>query len=443
MLKALGELVWGWPLMGLILFVGGLYTVLLRGIQFRKLGTAFRLIGKSDGSNGITPYGALCTALAATIGTGNIVGVATALSIGGPGALFWMLLAAFLGMATQYAEAFLAHKYRKIGPMGRYGGPYLYMEKGLKCPILAKSYALIGAAAGLLGVGTMTQMNSITNGIESLSRSSTTIGGYPSCVVISGIAVCLLAAPVLLGGGKRITVVCETLVPLMSLLYLFCAGLILLRHGNQIPSAISLIFRSAFSPEAAFGAAGGVGISTVLRMGIGRGIFTNEAGLGTTSIAAASASSENPHHQGLISMTGTFIDTIVICTITGLTLVVTGAWDRPLEGGALTVFAWKKGLPWSEDLSAYLLTLCLVFFAFATIIGWSFYAESCLLYLTKGRGLFFYRIAYLGALALGPFFSVSAVWELADILNAMMAVPNLTALLFLQKDIRKEQKNYG
>lgn len=428
-LQKIGEFVWGWPLLLLFLGVGAVYTVRLRGIQFRYLGTALRSIFKTDAEGGVTPFAALCTALAATIGTGNIVGVATALAVGGPGALLWMLLAAALGMATQYAECFLAAKYRSSDG---FGGPFVYMERGLGKKGLAKTYAVIGAAAGILGVGTVTQVNSITSAVDSFFCSAPAFGEYSWATVISGAIVAVASALVLLGGVKRISKVCEMLVPFMSAIYIFVCIILLVCCYERIPAAVCLIIKSAFLPKATLGAAVGISLKAAVRMGVGRGVFTNEAGLGTSAIAAASAQSKDPVRQGLVSMTGTFIDTIVICTMTGLCLVVTGAWNMPLQGVDITNYAWGNGLPWSEGFSSFLLMISLIFFAFATIIGWNFYAERCLAYLSGSKYVALYRCFYLLAIAIAPYYSVQAAWEAADILNAMLALPNLFALILLQ-----------
>ena len=439
-LGRLSEAVWGWPLMILFIGVGLLFTVRLRGLQLLQLPRAFSCIRRRGEGSGITPYAALCTALAATIGTGNIVGVATAISTGGPGALFWMLLAAFLGMATQYAEGFLAAKYRL---KRNYGGPFSYIEGGLgkKWRWLAVLYAVIGAVVGLLGVGTVTQVTSITSAVE----------GYFHCervfhlaqrelsleVVITGAMITLAAAAVLLGGVKRITKVCESLVPLMSALYVIFSLVLLIRYRSRIPDAAVLILKSAFTPRAVLGACAGVSMKAAMRMGIGRGVFTNEAGLGTSAIAAGASNEKNPVYQGLVSMTGTFIDTILICTLTGLCLVVTGAWNKGFEGVAITDYAWRAGLPWPEKLSSFVLMISLIFFAFATIIGWNFYAEACLRYITKenSKTRKIYRVAYLAVIAVAPYLTVDAAWQMADILNGIMAIPNLLALILLQNDV--------
>ena len=453
MLERIGAAIWGWPTMLLFVGTGMIFTVRLRGVQITKLGRALRSVVKKEaGADGISSYAALCTSLAATIGTGNIVGVATALCAGGPGALFWMLVAAVFGMATQYAEGYLAVKYR-VRQNGQWlGGPFLYIERGLgeKWRWLAVTFAVTGVGAGILGVGTVTQVNSITAAVENFfdagkTRLAFMLGAhaYTWPVVISGAVVTVAAGLVLLGGVKRISRVCELLVPLMSAVYVLLSLFVLLRFAGRIPAAVGLIVRSALSPRAALGAAAGITLKNALRMGIGRGVFTNEAGLGTTPIAAAAARSSDPVRQGLIAMTGTFIDTIFICTMTGLCLVVTGAWQQAgLVGVQVTDFAWHTALPLSASTSSFCLMACLCFFAFSTIVGWNFYAEQCLRYLTGGResAVRLYRFFYILAVAIGPYLTVSAAWEVADILNALLAFPNLTALLLLQRDVARPDK---
>lgn len=436
------DLAWGIPTITAFLGVGLLYSVRLRFLQVRRLPEALRSIFRRDQSGGVSPYGALCTSLAATIGTGNIVGVATAVCAGGPGALFWMMVAAFFGMATQYAEAYLAVKARRNGE--HFGGPFYYIEHLRFGKPLAVAFALMGAAAGLLGVGTLTQVNSITSALEGFFSSPALFSIHGRAIgtatVLGGLIVTVTASVVLLGGVKRIAGACELIVPLMSALYLGLSFVILLRFGAKIPAAFGTILRGAFCPRAVLGAGCGIGVKAVMRMGIGRGVFTNEAGLGTTPITAALSSDDDPQRQGLVSMTGTFIDTIVICSITGLCLVVTDAWRLPLEGGAITDAAWRAALPFPESLSSFLLMLCLIFFAFSTIIGWNVYAETCLRYLTGGRGQRAYRMLYLAMVAVGPYISVRAAWESADILNALMALPNLAALVFLSARVTYDAK---
>lgn len=355
LLARVGEAVWGWPMMALFLGTGIWYMLRLRGLPLRRLGQALRAIFRGgESADGISPYAALCTALAATIGTGNIVGVATALAAGGPGALLWMMAAALFGMATQYAEGYLAVRYRRRQGGKWLGGPFCYIEQGLGWRWLAVTFAVVGAAVGLLGVGTVAQVNSITTAVEGffdpLKRSvAMTAGGNAvtwAAVIAGGLTV-LFSGMVLLGGADRISRVCSLVVPLMSAVYVLCSVLILVRCRAQIPAALRLIAVSAFSPRAAAGAAGGLTMRRILRMGIGRGVFTNEAGLGSTPIAAACSSNEDPVRQGLVTMTGTFLDTIVICSLTGLCLVVTGAWCVPgLAGFRITEQAWRAALPW-------------------------------------------------------------------------------------------------
>ena len=441
-LDLLSKSMWSTPMLLFFLVSGGIFTLRFRGIQLRGLGQGLRSIFCKDREEGMSAYSALCTALGATIGTGNIVGVATAISAGGPGAVFWMLIAGFLGMATQFAEGFLAVRYGKNPPpSSAVVGPFSYMELGLGKRWMGKLYAGITLAAGLLGVGTVTQISSITQAIDGMFPAPPMWLGLSLPVVLATALICLCAAAVIFGGAKRIGTVCQTLVPLMSGLFLLCSVLLLFRHRGGIPSALGLILKGAFSPKAIMGAGAGIGLRQVMRMGISRGVLTNEAGMGTAAIAAGASNVTDPMRQGLISMSATFIDTLVICSISGLCLVVTGAWRMPLEGGALTAFAWTVGLPWKGEISVFLLNMSLVFFAFATVIGWCFYAERCLIYLTGGKGLKLYRLGYILVLSVGAFLSVDGAFYLADILNGAMALPNLISLLLLQEEVVKEVRN--
>ena len=428
--EKLSDKIWSWPLLLLFIFVGAFLTFRLRAVQIFGIGRAFRSISSKRNGSAVSSYSALCTALAATIGTGNIVGVATAIGTGGPGALFWMLLAAFLGMGTQFVEGFLAVRYG--------GGPYIYMEKGLRSKNFARIYAFITSMAGILGVGTITQMNSISVAVDQLFPGKPVCMGCSVWVLIFTGGVFILSSAVILGGSGRIAKVCSYLVPLMSGIFLFCSVFLVLRNLECLPYAVRLIMKGAFQPQAIMGAGAGIGVKEVLRMGVGRGVFTNEAGMGTAAIAAASSGETCPYTQGLISMSATFIDTLIICTLSGLSLIVTDVWNAPLMGGELTTYAWEIGLPWNGNLSEILLNLCLIFFAFATILGWGFYAEQCFCYLSKGRGLKLYRVLYLSALLVAPFFSVNGVFYLADILNGLMAMPNLVAVLLLHEEAVKE-----
>ena len=386
--------VWGWTLIVLILAAGLWLTVRTGFVQVKHLGKALKFMIKNEeeGEGEVTSFGALCTALSATIGTGNIVGVATAICLGGPGALFWMLVAAFFGMATKYSEGFLAVRFREKTEQGHYlGGPFYYIEKGMgpKWKWLAKLFAAFGVFAGLFGIGTFTQINGITTAInnffdENSERIAFTIGDYSYtwATVIGGLFITVCVALVVIGGIKRISKISQVIVPFMAVTYVVIVLIIVICNIKELPSAIALIVKSAFVPKAVLGAGAGVTLKLAMQKGIGRGIFSNEAGLGSAPIAAAAAKTNDTVRQGLVTMTGTFIDTIVICTLTGLSIIVTGAQNSyvpgKVEGVSITTVAWQKGLPLSEPVSAFILMLCLTFFAFTTILGWDYYSERCL-----------------------------------------------------------------
>lgn len=455
LLGIIDDLVWGLPLIILILAVGIFLTIRLRGVQFTNLARAFRYIKKNEisGNTGeVSSFGALCTALSATIGTGNIVGVATAIVAGGPGALFWMWLAALLGTATKYAECLLAVKYRKVNEDGHIvGGPFYYIESGMgrSWKWLAKIFAFFGVGVGLLGIGTFTQVNGIASAVNNFfdpdnTWSVTLLGrSYSWTVVITCILLTLFVALVIIGGLKRISKVAEFIVPFMAVLYVVSGLLIIVCNITAVPTAIVTIVQSAFGLRAAAGGAIGAMI-VAMQKGIARGIFSNEAGLGSAPIAAAAAQTDECVRQGLISMTGTFIDTIIICTMTGLAIVITGSWDMGLEGVAVTTKAFQLGLPFPEQVASFILMLCLVFFAFTTILGWDYYSERCLEYLTGGnlKVVKGYRWLYILAVFIGPYMTVSAVWTIADIFNGLMAIPNLIALVALSGVVAKETKDY-
>ena len=451
MLELIRDGLWGWPLLALLLFTGILLTLRLRGRHLLALGRAFRyaLTDERQADGEISAFGSLCTALSATIGTGNIVGVATAICTGGPGALFWMLTAALFGMATKYAEGLLAVTYRQKDAQGRcLGGPFYYITGGLgpKFRPLAKLFAVFGVIAGLFGIGTIAQAHSIVSAVGGFFRSSRflMLGShrYPLAQVITGLVITVAAALVICGGTQRIAGFSEVLVPFMSGGYILLTLTICFTHRSALPAALRAVFVGAFSPKAVCGAGSGIGIKLAIQMGVGRGMFSNEAGLGTAPIAAAAARTDSPVRQGLVSMLGTFIDTIVLCTLTGLSILVTGAWQlRSLHGTAVTDYAWRTGLPWNPELSSLLLTLCLTFFAFTTIVGWNFYAERCLAYLCRSEALLrLFRIGYILTVCIGPYLTVSAVWNLADICNALMAFPNLLALLLLSGTVAQESR---
>ena len=454
-LVKIDDFVWGIPLIVLILAVGILLTTRLKGLQITKLGKAFKYIFENDnsGEHGeVSSFGALCTALSATIGTGNIVGVATAICAGGPGALFWMWVAALLGTATKYAECLLAVKYREVKEDGHVlGGPFYYIEKGMgpKWKWLGKLFAVLGVGAGLLGIGTITQINGITSAAQNffdpdaVHTISLFGNNYSWAVVIAGILVTVAVAMVVIGGIKRISKVAEVIVPFMAVLYVVAALIILVCNLDKIPGAFVEIVQGAFGMRAAAGGALGA-MMVAMQKGIARGIFSNEAGLGRAPIAAAAAKSDSAVKQGLISITGTVIDTLIICTMTGLSIVITGAWDTGLEGAAVTNYAFQQGLPLPGGVSSFILMVCLVFFAFTTILGWDYYSEKCLEYLTNGKQSVVkaYRWLYILAVLIGPFLTVSAVWTIADIFNGLMAIPNLIALVVLSGVVAAETKAY-
>ena len=448
--------VWGLPLIILILFTGFLLTVRLGLLQVRHLGKAFKFMVKNEeeGEGEVTSFGALCTALSATIGTGNIAGVATAIAAGGPGALFWMVIAAFFGMATKYAEGLLAIKYRTIDKDGHVlGGPFYYIENGMgkNWRWLAKIFAFFGAGVGLFGIGTFTQVNSISSAIrnffdpESSYVAFSLFGNdYSLATVITGLVLTLCVGLVVIGGIKRIAKVSEVVVPFMAILYVALGLIIIVTNITAVPAALVSIVKSAFTGSALAGGAMG-SMVVAMQKGIARGIFSNESGLGSAPIAAAAAVTKEPARQGLVSMTGTFIDTIVICTMTGLSVVIAGTWlDPELEGVEITMAAFQQGLPFPPAVASFALMLCLVFFAFTTILGWNYYGERCIEYLfNRNRSVVQgYRWLYILAVFIGPYMTVAAVWNIADIFNALMAFPNLIALLALSGVVTRESKDY-
>lgn len=455
-LTTIDNFVWGIPLIVLILAVGLFLTVRLKGLQITKLPKAIGLLkaNEKSGEHGeVSSFGALCTALSATIGTGNIVGVATAIVAGGPGAMFWMWVAALLGTATKYSECLLAVKYREVAEDGHIiGGPFYYIEKGMgkNWKWLGKIFAFFGVCVGLMGIGTFTQVNGITSAVKNFfdpeTQNAVHLFGtdYSWAVVISGIIITVCVALVIIGGLQRISKVAEVIVPFMAILYVVVGVTILVCNFTEIPAAFVLIFQSAFGIKPIIGGAMGTAIRAAMQNGIARGIFSNEAGLGSAPIAAAAAQVAEPAKQGLVSMMGTIIDTLVICTMTGLSIVITGSWDMGLEGVAVTTKAFQLGLPFPSQVSAFILMICLVFFAFTTILGWDYYSEKCLEYLSNGNQKLvkIYRWLYIAAIFIGPFMTVSAVWTIADIFNGLMAIPNLIALVALNGVVVAETKKY-
>lgn len=440
LLQNVSDFIWGPPLLILLVGTGVYLTLRLKLLQIFKLPLALKYVfGKDEEENDegaegdVSSFGALCTALSATIGTGNIVGVATAVKAGDPGALFWMWIAAFFGMATKYAEGVLAIKYREVDENGNMaGGPMYYIQNGLGLKWLAKIFAVLGIGVAFFGIGTFGQVKSISD------AASIT---FKVPLILTAIIVTVLVALVTLGGIKRISRVSEKVVPFMAGIYILGAVLVLICNYSAIPGAVSIIIRSAFNPQAALGGAAGITVQIALQRGVGRGVFSNEAGLGSAPIAAAAAKTKSPVRQGLISMTGTFFDTIVICTMTGLAIVLTGAYSSPLEGAALTTAAFEAGLPFAV-IGKYIVNIGLIFFAFTTILGWNYYGERCAEYLLGVKSILPYRMIFIALVAVGPFLSLDLIFIIADIVNGMMAFPNLIGLIGLRKVVIKETEDY-
>ncbi|MDU1313632.1 MAG: sodium:alanine symporter family protein [Clostridium septicum] len=439
-LQSIDNIVWGPPLLILLVGTGIYLTYKLKLLQILKLPLALKYVFSKDeevndenAKGDVSSFGALCTALSATIGTGNIVGVATAIKAGGPGALFWMWIAAFFGMATKYAEGVLAIKYREVDENGEMaGGPMYYIKNGLGLNWLAKMFAVFGVGVALLGIGTFGQVKSIADAAQITFKVP---------LVVTAIVVTILVSLVTLGGIKRISKVSEKVVPIMAGLYIVSVLLVLIFNFTQIPEAISIIIKSAFNPQAALGGAVGITISIAMQRGIGRGVFSNEAGLGSAPIAAAAAKTKSPVRQGLISMTGTFIDTIIICTMTGLVIVITGAFNGPLEGAALTTSAFELGLP-IAFVGKYIVNIGLIFFAFTTILGWNYYGERCIEYLMGVKAILPYKIVFIGFVAVGSFLPVELIFIIADIVNGLMALPNLIGLIGLRNVVIEETEEF-
>ena len=463
--NAVSGMVWGLPLIVAILATGIILSVAMRFRHLLNLGNAFRyMFHQDDGHHGeVSSFGALCTALSATIGTGNIVGVATAITAGGPGALFWMEVAALFGMATKYAEGLLAVKYREVAPDGRVlGGPFYYIERGLgpRWKPLAVVFAVFGVSVGLLGIGTLTQVHGIVAAAQRFfdpafnpadpSTGISVFGTVQSpAVMIAGVVVTVCVALVVIGGLKRIAKVSMVVVPFMAVSYTIVCVLVMFGNYDKIPSALMTIVKAAFDPAAVTGGAVGT-MFIAMQKGIARGIFSNEAGLGSEPIAAAAAKTNEPAKQGFVSMTGTFIDTFVVCTMTGLTIVLSGAWDPSLklEGVNVTVEAFTRGLafiPCAAAIVPFFLMTSRAFFAFTTILGWDYYSEKCLEYLVgmdRPAVIKVYRFLYVAMVAVGPYLTLSVVWGIADIFNGLMAFPNLIALMLLSPVVVRVTRDF-
>jgi AGCS family alanine or glycine:cation symporter len=430
LISSINTIVWG-PLMLILILGTGLY--LMYGLSFmplRRIAYSFKLLWQGrekKGEGDIAPFNALMTSLSATIGTGNIAGVATAIFLGGPGALFWMWCTALVGMATKYAEAVLAVKYREIDSKGLHiGGPMFYIKNGLKphWAWLGTCFALFGAIAGF-GIGNTIQANSVADVINST---------FAVPHMVTGIIMAVLAALVLIGGIKRIASVAGKLVPLMAFAYISAGLIILFINIEALPQAITLIFSHAFTPAAATGGFAGAAVWAAIRFGVARGIFSNEAGLGSAPIAHAAACTDSPVQQGSIAMLGTFIDTIILCSITGLVIISTGVWTQGENGASLSSAAFESALP---GIGNYIVTIGLSVFAFTTILGWSFYSEKCVEYLFGEGAITPFRICWIIAVPIGATANLNLMWLVADTLNALMALPNLIALILLSPVVFK------
>lgn len=432
---ALNGIVWGPPMLILLVGTGILLTVLLGGIQFRHLGTALKevlgkLRQKSTGSGSVTPFQAVATALASTVGVGNIAGVATAIFIGGPGALFWLWVSGILGMATKFAEIVIALHYREPDAAGVMRGGAMYTLKKLGLPWLGTIFALLTGLAAF-GIGNMVQANSVAQVLNSSF-------GISSAIV--GVVLVALTAVVILGGIKRIAQVTEYMVPFMAIFYLLGGLVILVLHIGQLPGVLALVVKSAFSGSAAAGGFTGATIMMAMRYGIARGLFSNEAGLGSAPMVHAAAQTDHPVRQGLYGIFEVFVDTVLICTVTGLVILVTGVWNSGATGAALSAQAFAAGLPgtWGHIV----VTTGLVLFAYSTIIGWSYYGETGIVYLFGPRAAVPYRLLWLVFIYLGATGSLHLVWDIADTLNGLMAIPNLISVLLSLGLLRRLVKEF-
>lgn len=427
----LSGVVWG-PIMLTLLVGTGLYlTILLKGMQFRALPHAFRLIlHKDHGHEGdISHFAALMTALAATVGIGNIVGVATAITMGGPGAVFWMWVTGLVGMATKYSEAVLAVKYREKGAHGMRGGPMYYISKGVGLPWLGALFAIFTACA-TFGIGNMTQANATAKIFEATFHIPTEV---------TGIVLTLLTGLVILGGIRTIGKFTSFLVPFMIVIYVGCSLWVLMLNASQIPHAFQLIFYHAFNPAAASGGFVGATVAAAMRFGIARGVFSNESGLGSAPIAAAAARTNDPVKQALVSMTQTFIDTLVVCTMTALVILTASSWTQGVSAASLTSASMAETL---GESGSFIVAIATALFAYSTLIGWNYYGEKAIEYLFGEKAIRIYRVFFTVAVMIGAMVSLEFVWNFSDLMNGMMAIPNLIALLWLSPIIRQETVRY-
>ena len=434
-LNVVNSLAWGWPMLVLILGTGLVLTLGLRGISLVKILFAFRLLFRksteSKGDGEIAPFNALMTSLSATVGTGNIAGVATAIFIGGPGALFWMWCTALLGMATKYAEAVCAVKYRETDSMGKFvGGPMYYIKNGLssRWRWMAGVFAFFGAIAGF-GIGNTVQANSIASVLQQ---------DFNIAPQYTGLVLAILVALVILGGVKRIASVAGALVPVMAIAYIGAGVLAIGMNIDQLPDTLSLIIGDAFTGTAATGGFAGASVWMAIRFGVARGVFSNEAGLGSAPIVHAAAQTSHPVRQGLIAMLGTFIDTLILCTITGLVIIQSGLWHSGSTGAVLSSQAFSNAFQGGN----YVVSIGLPIFAFTTLLGWSYYGERCIQFLFGVKSILPFRLAWIAAIYVGAVGNLEFIWLLADTLNALMALPNLIALLLLSPVVFKLSREY-
>ena len=435
LLNQIDSFVWGPPLLVLLVGTGIFLSFRLGFLQIFRLPRSLKLIfsAENQGEGDIDSFKALCTALAATVGTGNIVGVATAIKAGGPGAILWMWIAAFFGMATKYAEGCLAVKYRTVDDKGQIsGGPMYYIENGLGRAYrpLAIAFAFFGVLVAYFGIGTFAQVNSIVQ-ITQLNA------GIP--VEYTAVVLTILVAAITLGGLQSIAKTASKIVSAMAVIYMASTLGFLVIFADKLPGAVAEIFYDAFHPTAAVGGFLGASVLFAMRNGVARGVFSNESGLGSAPIVAAAAKTKWPAEQGLVSMTGTFIDTIIICTMTGLVVVISGLWKTDLNGAALTNAAFLQAYP---SFGGYMLMVGLVLFAFTTILGWNYYGERCMEYLVGVKGIMPYRVGFIILVGCGAFLKLESIWILADIVNGLMAIPNLIALLGLSGVVVAETRKY-
>lgn len=423
--------VWGAPMLVLLVGTGIFLTIRLKGVQFRALGHAFRLIFRSeeDAKGEISHFAALMTALAATVGIGNIVGVATAITFGGPGAVFWMWVTGLVGMATKYSEAVLAVKYRQEGENGMKGGPMYYLTHGADMPKLGMAFALFTVIASF-GIGNMTQSNAVAHVLELQL-------GIPSWA--SGLALLTLTAFVILGGIKSIGRFTSFLVPFMILLYIATALVIIVLNLDKVGGALWLIIYHAFNPIAAGGGFAGAAVAAAIRYGIARGVFSNESGLGSAPIAAAAAKTDDPVRQALVSMTQTFIDTLVVCTMTAVIILISPMWEQGVDAGNLTLLSFQYHL---GTFGAVIVTTATVLFAYSTLLGWSYYGERAFEFIFGDRSVKIYKVIFVSAVLIGAMVELTFAWNFSDLANGLMAIPNLIALLLLSNVIVRETDRY-